>query len=117
MRKSRSRTPSIFEFHCKREASPRDGSHSKGLRKADASARASLLKLDEDILRLARADGYADGKVDMRDVALVASQFGGTVPPANPDCDITGQTQGVPDGKIDMRDVSLVAKHFGEHNL
>ena len=60
-------------------------------------------------------DGWPDGKVDMRDIGLVAKNFGETVPPANPNCDLTGPTPGVPDGKIDMRDIGLVAKHFGEH--
>jgi peptide/nickel transport system substrate-binding protein len=59
--------------------------------------------------------GLPDGKCDMRDIGLVARSFGQTVPPANPNCDITGPTQAVPDGKIDMRDISLVARHFGEH--
>ena len=60
-------------------------------------------------------DGYWDRKCDMRDIGLVAYYFGLTVPPANPNCDLTGPTTGVPDGKIDMRDIGLVAKHFGEH--
>jgi len=61
------------------------------------------------------SDGWPDGKVDMRDVGLVARNFGQTVPPANPNCDLTGPTASVPDGKIDMRDIGLVARHFGEH--
>jgi len=54
-----------------------------------------------------------DGKVDIRDIALVAKYFGQTVPPAPPNCDITGST-GVPDGKIDIRDIGMVAKNFGK---
>lgn len=60
--------------------------------------------------------GWPDGKVDMRDVGLVAKHFGENVPPAPPNCDLTGPTLGVPDGKIDMRDVGTVAKHFGEQD-
>ena len=60
-------------------------------------------------------NSWPDGKVDMRDIGLVARNFGQTVPPPNPNCDITGPTQGVPDGKIDMRDIGLVARHFGDH--
>ena len=59
-------------------------------------------------------NGYPDGKCDMRDVSLVARCFGQTVPPAPPNCDITGSIIGVPDGKIDMKDISTVARHFGE---
>jgi uncharacterized repeat protein (TIGR01451 family) len=60
-------------------------------------------------------DGFPDGECDIRDVSLVARNFGLTVPPAPANCDLTGPTAGVPDGEIDIRDVSLVAKHFGEH--
>jgi len=59
-------------------------------------------------------NGEPDGKVDMRDVGLVAAHFGETVPPAPANCDVTGPTLGVPDGKIDMRDIGLVAAHFGD---
>ncbi len=55
-----------------------------------------------------------DGKVDMRDVGLVARYFGETVPPAPERCDLTGPTPRVPDGKVDMRDIGLVARDFGE---
>ena len=59
--------------------------------------------------------GWPDGKVDMRDISLVARNFGKTVPPGPPNCDLTGSALGVPDGKIDMRDISLVAKNFGKY--
>ena len=45
---------------------------------------------------------------------MVARHVGENVPPAPPNCDVTGPIAGVPDGKIDMRDIGLVAKHFGE---
>jgi len=54
-----------------------------------------------------------DGKVDIRDIALVAKYFGKNVPPAPPICDITGPA-GVPDGKIDIRDIATVAQRFGQ---
>jgi len=59
-------------------------------------------------------DGYPDGQCDMRDLSLVARNFGGTVPPAPSNCDITGPITGMPDGTIDIRDVSAVAICFGE---
>ena len=59
-------------------------------------------------------DGWPDGICDMRDVSLVARNFGQTVPPGPPNCDMTGPTPGVPDGFIDMRDISLVARNFGQ---
>jgi len=56
-------------------------------------------------------DGLPDGRVDMRDVSMVARLFGVYYPDPryNPDCDING------DGRIDMKDVAAVARHFGEH--
>jgi len=61
-------------------------------------------------------EGFPDGKVEMRDVSLVASKFGVNYPDPRYDanCDITGPTPGVADGKIEMRDVSLVASNFGK---
>lgn len=58
--------------------------------------------------------GQPDGKCDMRDIGLVARNFGRTVPPAPARCDVTGTAAGVPDGIIDMRDIGLIAEHFGE---
>ena len=59
-------------------------------------------------------DFVPDGKVDMKDIGVVARFFGQNVPPAPANCDITGPTRGVPDDKIDMRDIGLVARHFGD---
>jgi hypothetical protein len=50
-----------------------------------------------------------DGKIDMKDIAIVAKPFG-THPGDllwNADADVTQ------DGKVDMRDISIVAKEFG----
>ena len=54
--------------------------------------------------------GVPDGKVDIRDISLVAKAFGSVpgTPAWNPNCDINN------DGRIDIRDISIVAKHFGE---
>jgi hypothetical protein len=54
-------------------------------------------------------DGYPDGRVDMRDVSMVARLFGVNFPNPkyNKDCDING------DGRIDMKDIAAVAKNFG----
>jgi PKD repeat protein len=61
-------------------------------------------------------DLNGDGKVDMRDVAIVARAFGTEPgdPYWNPVADLTGP-DGEPDGKIDMRDVAVPARHFGDH--
>jgi hypothetical protein len=59
-------------------------------------------------------NGWPDGKIDMRDIGLVARHFSETVPPAPANCDLNGTTTGVPDGKIDMRDIGLVASNFGK---
>ena len=53
--------------------------------------------------------GWPDGKVDMRDIGVVARHFGETVSPASSNLDI------YEDGKIDMRDIGIVARHFLEH--
>lgn len=55
--------------------------------------------------------GWPDGKVDMRDIGIVAQYYGVNFPNPqyNPNCDTND------DGKIDMKDISLVAWHFGEH--
>jgi hypothetical protein len=55
--------------------------------------------------------GWPDGKVTMRDIAIVARAFG-SKPGAsnwNPNADINN------DGKIDMKDVALAARNFGQH--
>jgi len=66
----------------------------------------------DPINRTILGDVNVDGKVDMKDVGIVARLF--RVPPTdplwNPDCDINV------DGKVDMKDVGIVARHFGEHN-
>jgi hypothetical protein len=53
-----------------------------------------------------------DGKVDGRDIAIVAKCFGSSIgdPKYNPNCDILNN------GIIDGRDIAIVAKHFGEHS-
>jgi len=55
-------------------------------------------------------DGYPDGKVDMRDIYLVAKAFGSYPdhPRWNPNADIND------DGKVDMRDIYVVARNFGK---
>lgn len=57
-------------------------------------------------------DVNSDGKVDMKDVGLVARLFRASLtdPLWNPNCDING------DGKIDMRDIGIVASNIGDHN-
>ncbi len=64
-------------------------------------------------------DLYEDGKIDMRDIAIVARAFGTFEgdPDWNPDADLTGTEYLVPDGRVDMRDIALVAKAFGSQAL
>ncbi|HXX87815.1 MAG TPA: PKD domain-containing protein [Candidatus Acidoferrum sp.] len=64
-------------------------------------------------------DMNGDGKIDIKDIALVARSFGSFGPnflyqgsPSSPgwnlDCDLNG------DNKIDVRDLALVARNFGK---
>ena len=52
-----------------------------------------------------------DGKVDIKDISIVASAFGTSLgdPRWNPAADVNQ------DGRVDIRDVAIVAKNFGEH--
>ena len=61
-------------------------------------------------------DINGDGKVDIRDVAIVAKAYGSYpgAPNWDPRADITGP-EDVPDGKVDIRDIALVASHYGEY--
>lgn len=54
-------------------------------------------------------DINGDGKVDMKDIALVARSFGATSsdPTWNPACDLNH------DGIVNMIDIGMVAVHFG----
>ena len=56
------------------------------------------------------ADINDDGKVDIKDIAVVALAFGTEEPDPryNPDADIYY------DRKVDIKDISYTAKHFGE---
>jgi len=56
-------------------------------------------------------NGWPDGQVNMKDIALVARAFGST-PSAvnwNPNADLLNN------GFINMKDIALVARHFGTH--
>ena len=55
-------------------------------------------------------DINGDGKVDVRDLALVSASFGSYPghPRWNPEVDLNH------DGKIDIRDIAIVASHYGE---
>ena len=57
-------------------------------------------------------DVNGDGRVDIRDIALVARAFGSTPtsPNWNPAADISG------DGIVNMQDITLVARHLGQHS-
>lgn len=61
-------------------------------------------------------DFVQDGKVDIKDIGLMAKLFGVSFPDPRykAECDITGPTAGVADGKIDIRDIAAAAKDFGK---
>jgi len=89
------------------------------------SAQATFVPFEYNTTNNVFVDGYikiryvgdinGDGKVDIKDVAIVAAAFGTdpSHPRWNPDADITGPVYLVPDGKVDIRDISLVARNFG----
>ena len=56
-------------------------------------------------------DVNGDGRVDLRDIALVARAFGSNPTSSNwnPYADING------DGTVNMKDIDLVARNFGQH--
>lgn len=68
----------------------------------------SVVYADDDFK--AAADVDRDGTINIRDLTLVAKQFGETI----------GPNQGVPnpdvdrDGMVNIRDLTLVAKYFGQ---
>ena len=68
----------------------------------------SVVYADDDFK--AAADVDKDGTINIRDLTLVAKQFGETI----------GPNQGVPnpdvdrDGTVNIRDLTLVAKYFGQ---
>jgi len=76
--------------------------------------RSKIVYMDTDITLTAVffhiADLNHDSKVDMKDIAIAASAFGGfpTHPRWNPICDLNG------DDKIDLKDIGTVAKNFGK---
>jgi len=51
-----------------------------------------------------------DGKVDIKDLAIISKQYGLTKdnPNFNPEADL------YPDGKIDIRDIVIVVSNFGK---
>jgi uncharacterized protein (DUF2141 family) len=55
-------------------------------------------------------DINGDGKVDMKDIGVLARLFGIKAGDTNwnPDCDLNS------DGKINLRDVAMAAKNFGK---
>ncbi len=67
-----------------------------------------------------------DGKVDIRDLALVGRHNGhgapdGHVPGTAPyvacfNADVAGIPTGVPDNIVDTRDIAFVSSHYGEHD-
>ncbi len=56
-------------------------------------------------------DVNGDGRVDLRDIALVARAFGST--PGSPNWNSYADING--DGKVDMKDIASVIRNFGQH--
>lgn len=52
--------------------------------------------------------GFPDGRVDIRDLSLIAKSFGQNVPPAQSNCDINS------DEIVNIRDIAMAAKNFGK---
>jgi hypothetical protein len=65
---------------------------------------------------IAGPSGYPDGKIDVRDVALICSLYGVKYPDPrySVNWDITGRTYGLADGKIDVCDVALISSRYGQ---
>jgi uncharacterized protein (DUF2141 family) len=61
-------------------------------------------------VRAILGDVNGDGKVDMKDIAIVAAAFGST--PSSPRWDPRADVNG--DGKVNMLDVAIVASNFGK---
>jgi len=84
------------------------------------SAEVPILPFEIDIADNKKDDGYvkikimgdinSDGKVDIRDVAIVAQAFGSYPghPRWNPDADLDRN------GKVDIRDLAMCASNFGK---
>jgi len=72
----------------------------------------SLLALDVQLTRAEALIGdlNGDGKVDIKDLAILAKAFGSS--PGNPRwnaaCDLNG------DGKVDLLDAAILMKNFGQ---
>jgi hypothetical protein len=78
-----------------------------------ASAHIAIKEIDRMMLgnvTFSQVDNNKDGKIDGKDIALVALAFGTVLGDArwNPDADVNA------DGKIDGKDIALVALSFGE---
>ena len=60
-------------------------------------------------------DAIPNGKVEMKDIGIVARAFGSYPGQPNwyPNADITGP-EGIPDDAIEMRDIGTIAKEFGK---
>ena len=56
-------------------------------------------------------DVNGDGRVDMKDIAMVARSFGST--PASPNWNPAADLNG--DGTVNMKDIAIVARNFGQH--
>lgn len=56
-------------------------------------------------------NGWPDGRVNMRDIAMVARAFGSSAGSSNwnPNADLNN------DGIVDMKDIVLIARNFGQH--
>ncbi len=71
---------------------------------------ATANKADTITVAILVGDLNGDGKVDIKDIAIVAKAYGSLPGDSNwnPVADING------DGKVDIKDIAIVAKHYGE---
>jgi PKD repeat protein len=85
------------------------GNCTAALTATDSDGRAGLMTKVVTVTRLI-GDLNGDGKVDMKDIAIVAKVFSTQHgdPNWNPIADLNG------DGKVDMKDIAIVAKRFGQ---
>jgi len=75
----------------------------------DQKSRLMLMQYTPLVGDITGPAGVPDGKVDIRDISLIARAFGSSPgqPGWNPICDLNG------DGRINIIDISLAAKNFG----
>lgn len=112
----------IFELQIVKE--PPEGGELSSILDINKDAPFETLLLDSDLndIPVVKINGYyrfvfsspvdlnADGKIDIKDIAITSSAFGSFPghPRWNPICDLNN------DNRVDIRDIALIAKNFGK---